>query len=78
MAYVREPTGPDGIEQALFDAVWLGLAMGGRCDSLGGAEYRRVWDRYVRAGYPAQVRRFILTWTNQPSSGHRFGGPYRE
>lgn len=47
-----------------FDASWAGLYWNGECDAAGGAEYRRVWAEYLKAGCPDGAAAFIRRATN--------------
>jgi hypothetical protein len=43
-----------------FDRVWYRLSAHGLCDSLGGAEYRRIKARWRLSGRPAGTLIYIL------------------
>lgn len=57
---------------AIFTAVWEALAECGYCDHLGGAEYHRVSDAWIKADCPEDgIGRFILDRvTGKPGDGH--------
>lgn len=43
-----------------FEQAWKRLARFGRCDGLGGAEYRRVLREWIEAGWPRRIENFIM------------------
>lgn len=49
-----------------FAAVWYSLSLQGRCDLIGGREYRRVLWAWLAAKAPPDVEGFILLHANQP------------
>lgn len=51
-----------------FNRAWRTACKAGGCDSLGGAEYRRVFSMYVLAGMPAKAALFISRWANMDAS----------
>lgn len=45
--------------RAAFDVVWEHMEIRGLCDGWGGMQYRRIWDEFDKAGYPANIAAFI-------------------
>lgn len=47
-----------------FDAIWDGLAVKGKCDQRGGAEYTRIFDEWWKMNRPGPITQFILARAN--------------
>ncbi len=43
-----------------FRCVWKSLAEMGKCDGIGGMEYRRMRHQWREEGYPTNIEEFIL------------------
>lgn len=50
----------------IFDQAWQQLECEGKCDALGGAEYRRVKAEWVRFGMQNAAYLFIAILANLP------------
>lgn len=70
----------DDMVNVFFDPMWEALSRHGYCDSIGGAEYRRVRDLWVREGCPHQdVHTYIVIEANRPGeSGGSIGDHWRQ
>jgi len=55
----------DEATRSLFDEVWAIMEQMGRCDGIGGAEYRRVKAFWRMAGMPGPVAAFIGQHANE-------------
>lgn len=53
-----------------FAEVWARLAQEGRCDDVGGAEYRRVLLEWLNRCSAEEMERFIVERANISSTGH--------
>ena len=51
----------------LFDAIWVNLALKGKCDAIGSAEYQRVRREWV-AYHRFVLVNFMLEAANRPPS----------
>ena len=51
-------------ETDTFDAKWKTAARHGTCDSIGGAEYRRVKQEWIEMGAPETISEFIAVRAN--------------
>lgn len=50
---------------ARFNAAWNVLSGMGWCDALGGAEWRRIFLQWLKAGAPESVNRYIRRHANE-------------
>lgn len=53
---------------AAFRHTWSELAEQGKCDGPDGAEFRRVYEEYMAAGFPVDVKAFIIEAANRGHS----------
>jgi hypothetical protein len=56
-------------KKGTFEAIWNDLAKEGWVDAWGSAECRRVWDEWIAARCPPEIRQFILRRANVPVKG---------
>lgn len=51
------------VVRPIWDRIWTQMAERGECDALGGAEYRRVWQEWVKSDQSECLRCYILRHT---------------
>lgn len=51
--------------QRFIDA-WKLLELEGRCDTVGGMQFKRICDEFFAAGFPENVSQFIIEKANEP------------
>ncbi len=54
----------DRLVTVRFDAEWERLSAYGKCDAIGGGEYRRVLREWLLADEPVDIYAFIVTRAN--------------
>lgn len=51
----------------VFKIIWTDLARDGKCDAPEGAEYERVYRKWVKDGFPLPIIPFIVKHANAPA-----------
>lgn len=62
-----------GPRDRTFKKWWIALSHRGLCDAAGGAEYRRVYAEWLKAGRPKEIRAFIVDRANLGPGGPQEG-----